>query len=174
MINAEKFKDELLEILSENRYIEVDKSNRKIRKCTGNNCPKCMFGITALGKGRDSCSIAAMLWLLSEYRESVKLSRLEYGILEHLLNNTEYVYMTREKSGALFVYDDKPSKTEYYWNSSNTSDARDFEYFNDLFQFVQWEDEKPTSIKDVLENCEVVEDESNEWLIEKLVKGDVL
>ena len=25
MLNAEKFKDELLEILSENRYIEVDK-----------------------------------------------------------------------------------------------------------------------------------------------------
>ena len=50
MLNAEKFKNELLEILSENRYIEVDKYDRKIRKCTGNNCPKCMFGITALGK----------------------------------------------------------------------------------------------------------------------------
>ena len=87
MLNAEKFRKELLEILSENRYIEVDKYDRKIRKCTGNNCPKCMFGITALGKGRDSCSIAAMLWLVSEYKEPIKLSKLEYDILKYLLHN---------------------------------------------------------------------------------------
>lgn len=31
-----------------------------------------------------------------------------------------------------------------------------------LFQFVQWENSEPTSIEDVLNNCEVVEDESNE------------
>ena len=30
--------------------------------------------------------------------------------------------------------------------------------FNKLFQFVQWEDSTPTPIKDVLENCEVVND----------------
>lgn len=30
--------------------------------------------------------------------------------------------------------------------------------FNKLFQFVQWEDSTPTLIKDVLENCEVVND----------------
>ena len=34
--------------------------------------------------------------------------------------------------------------------------------FINLFPFIKWEDEEPTSIEDVLNNCEVVEDESNE------------
>lgn len=162
MINAEKFKDELLEILSENRYIEVDKSNRKIRKCTGNNCPKCMFGITALGKGRDSCSIAAMLWLLSEYKESIKLSKLEYELLRHLYKK-DYRYIVREKSERMFAYKGRPFKVfGHSWNKEHGEklgflNLYDFSY---LFQFVNWEDEKPTSIKDVLDNCEVVDDDN--------------
>lgn len=157
MINAEKFKDELLEILSENRYIEVDKSNRKIRKCTGNNCPKCMFGITALGKGRDSCSIAAMLWLLSEYKEPIKLSRLEYDILKYISDNTKHMYITRNKNGNLYIFDIDPrkSKADDLWTSRGTSWLG---VFNKLFKFVQWEDSEPTSIEDVLDNCEVVND----------------
>ena len=155
MINAEKFKDELLEILSENRYIEVDKSNRKIRKCTGNNCPKCMFGITALGKGRDSCSIAAMLWLLSEYKEPIKLSRLEYDILKYISDNTKYLYITRDDCNGLFLYGIEPTKGDGCWYGKYYAGMA---AFSKLFQFVQWSDEKPTSIKDVLDNCEVVND----------------
>ena len=156
MINAEKFKDELLEILSENRYIEVDKSNRKIRKCTGNNCPKCMFGITALGKGRDSCSIAAMLWLLSEYKEPIKLSRLEYDILKYISDNTKYLYITRDDCNGLFLYGIEPTKGDGCWYGKYYAGMA---AFSKLFQFVQWSDEKPTSIKEVLDNCEVVEDD---------------
>lgn len=158
MLNAEKFKDELLEILSENRYIEVDKYDRKIRKCTGNNCPKCMFGITALGKGRDSCSIAAMLWLVSEYKEPVKLTRLEYEILKWA-KKEGYKYIARTSSNSVFVHANKPNKLNYCWVSEDGND----EYlgmFNKFFQFVKWEDSTPTSIQEVLENCEVVEDES--------------
>lgn len=157
MINAEKFKDELLEILSENRYIEVDKSNRKIRKCTGNNCPKCMFGITALGKGRDSCSIAAMLWLLSEYKEPIKLSRLEYDILKYISDNTKYLYITRDDCNGLFLYGIEPTKGDGCWYGKYYAGMA---AFSKLFQFVQWSDEKPTSIKEVLDNCEVIDDES--------------
>lgn len=156
MINAEKFKDELLEILSENRYIEVDKSNRKIRKCTGNNCPKCMFGITALGKGRDSCSIAAMLWLLSEYKEPIKLSRLEYDILKYISDNTKYLYITRDDCNGLFLYGIEPTKGDGCWYGKYYAGMA---AFSKLFQFVQWSDEKPTSIKEVLDNCEVVDDD---------------
>lgn len=156
MINAEKFKDELLEILSENRYIEVDKSNRKIRKCTGNNCPKCMFGITALGKGRDSCSIAAMLWLLSEYKEPIKLSRLEYDILKYISDNTKYLYITRDDCSGLFLYGIEPTKGDGCWHGKYYAGMA---AFSKLFQFVQWSDEKPTSIKEVLDNCEVVDDD---------------
>lgn len=156
MLNAEKFKDELLEILSENRYIGVDKYDRKIRKCTGNNCPKCMFGITALGKGRDSCSIAAMLWLLSEYKEPVKLTRLEYEILKWLIDK-DYKYIARDSGGGLYVYYEQPPKKDRIWGSA-LGDHFSICDFRDLFHFVKWEDSTPTSIQEVLENCEVVED----------------
>mgnify|MGYP004474112507 CR=1 FL=1 len=33
--------------------------------------------------------------------------------------------------------------------------------FNDLFEFINCEDSEPTAIEDVLNNCEVVEDESS-------------
>lgn len=157
MINAEKFRKELLEILSENRYIEVDKYDRKIRKCTGNNCPKCMFGITALGKGRDSCSIAAMLWLLSEYKEPIKLTRLEYLLLK-LFYEKDFRYLTRSTGGFLYINkgNNPPQKKDGMW--VNCESYITFNVIDDLFQFVQWEDSEPTSIQEVLENCEVVED----------------
>lgn len=31
--------------------------------------------------------------------------------------------------------------------------------FDKLFQFIKWEDSTPTPIKEVLENCEVVDDD---------------
>ena len=157
MLNAERFRNELLEILSENRYIEVDKYDRKIRKCTGNNCPKCMFGITALGKGRDSCSIAAMLWLVSEYKEPIKLSKLEYDILKYLSDNTRHMYIVRDGNGYIFLYDKEPQKSESspWWTGHGMCHMK---MFNKLFQFVQWEDSEPTSIEYVLKNCEVVND----------------
>ena len=166
MLNAEKFKDELLDILSENRYIEVNKYDRKIRKCTGNNCPKCMFGITALGKGKDSCSIAAMLWLLSEYKEPIKLSRLEYEILKYVQkkgfnfitrNNSDYLY--GDLYGNLFIHENKPIKHDSSMGWCTASKSYVLYAFNDLFQFIKWEDEEPTSIEDVLNSCEVVNDD---------------
>lgn len=156
MINAEKYKNELSEILSENRYIEVNKYDRKIRKCTGNNCPKCMFGITALGKGKDSCSLATMLWLLSEYKEHVKLTRLEYEILKLAINKS-CEYIARDSDGQLYVFMEKPRKSESFWKTDGYYYL--LEMFIVLFQFVQWSDLKPTSIKEVLNNCEVVEDD---------------
>lgn len=155
MLNAERFRNELLEILSENRYIEVDKYDRKIRKCTGNNCPKCMFGITALGKGRDSCSIAAMLWLLSEYKEPIKLSRLEYGILKLAINKS-CEYIARDSDGQLYVFMEKTHKGESFWKNDGYYYL--LEMFSVLFQFVKWEDSTPTSINNVLNNCEVSDD----------------
>lgn len=34
--------------------------------------------------------------------------------------------------------------------------------FDELFQFVQWEDIEPTSIQDVLESCDIIEDDKEE------------
>lgn len=40
----------------------------------------------------------------------------------------------------------------------NQNYSHDLTAFNELFGFIKWEDSKPTSIEDVLNNCEVVND----------------
>lgn len=115
-----------------------------------------MFGITALGKGKDSCSIAAMLWLLSEYKEPIKLTRTEYSLLRHVYK-LNYKYIARDKNGDISVYLDEPDKdilTEF-WHGKEY----EITLFNNLFPFIKWEDKEPILIKGVLNNCEVIEDD---------------
>lgn len=153
MTNGEKFKNEIIEKyqnLLKEKVIDGDgnRMNRAIKEIAYKYCGMRLLGASSTFK-----------FLFEEYKESpVRLTRLEYGILDHILNNTEYSYITRERDGSLFIYKDKPVKTTYYWNCS---DVNDFKYFNDLFPFIKWEDEGPTSIEKLLNNCEVVDNEND-------------
>ena len=82
------------------------------------------------------------------------LTRLEYELLKYW--SKKYNYIAIDKDGALYTYRDKPSKNDDVW-STEYGRARRQKGFDDLFHFVQWEDLEPTSIQEVLENCEVVE-----------------
>lgn len=152
MLNAEKFKDEILETLDcDCEGFGVTEDN-KITMCRADSfCCICSF----LKDG--FCSREAKdRWLLSEYKEPVKLSRLEHDILKYLSDNTRHMYIIRNKDGKLFLYDTEPKKIKYngWWEGRG---VHGMVMFNKLFQFVQWSDEEPTSIKEVLENCEVVD-----------------
>ena len=46
-----------------------------------------------------------------------------------------------------------PQKNGGMWYNCETYIT--FDVINDLFQFVQWKDDKPTSIKGILDNCVV-------------------
>lgn len=49
-----------------------------------------------------------------------------------------------------------------YWNRSDIKSDIDFlGPFENLFKFIKWEDSAPTAIEDVLNNCEVIDDESS-------------
>lgn len=154
MINHERY---IEDILKTNNYdFAFNKRDRKIIKCDTKFCKDCLFSPKNRKVDEPSCNIAKMKWLGYEYKQSpIKLTRLEYGILNHILNNTDYSYIARDRDGRLFIYEDKPCKTANYWNCSDVSI---FNYFDDLFQFVQWKDEEPRAIKDILESCEVVND----------------
>ena len=105
------------------------------------------------------CSTRKVKWLLSEYKETVKLTKLEYEILTYILKNTECRYITRNKSRSLCVHSYKPVKDTKYGHWTAVCDkVKSCEVFNNLFPFIKWEDSTPTLIKDVLENCEVVND----------------
>lgn len=107
----------------------------------------------------EHCSNVKVKWLLSEYKEPIKLSRFEHDILKYLSDNTRHMYIVRDGNGNIFLYDEEPQKSESspWWTGHGMCHMK---MFNKLFQFVQWEDSEPTSINNVLNNCEVSDGES--------------
>lgn len=61
--------------------------------------------------------------------------------------NDKYKWIAKDEKGTVWCYKFKPEK---YTQDNNKKE---------LFDFLSWEDEKPTNIKELLENCEVIEDE---------------
>lgn len=156
MLNAERFKEEILNIVNDDFSLAVNKNNPNgVYKCGSFPCSVCMF--SKLKDGNVRCTINRMNWLLSEYKEPIKLTRTEYSLLRHAYK-LNYKYIARDKDGDISLYLDEPDKdilTEF-WHGKEY----EFTLFNNLFPFIKWEDLEPTSIQEVLENCEVVENES--------------
>lgn len=148
MLNAEKYREEILENSNVVSDFSMSKDKHTIKKCLG-VCKDCFFH-----EAGDHCSNVKVKWLLSEYKEPIKLTRLEYSLLRHVYK-LYYKYIARDKNGDISLYLDEPDKdllTEI-WHGKEYA----FTLFNSLFKFVKWEDLEPTSIQDVLDKCEVVE-----------------
>lgn len=152
MLNAERFKEEI------NKHNNEFGLADNIVDCGTLGCRNCRFSRLNNSDGVIiMCSTRKVKWLLSEYKEPIKLTRLEYDILKYLSDNTKHMYIVRDGNGNIFLYDEEPQKSESapWWTGRGMCHTS---MFNKLFQFVQWEDSTPTLIKDVLENCEVVND----------------
>lgn len=155
MINAEKYIDE---IVKTNNDFGFNKRDRKIIKCDTKFCKECLFHQENRKVDEPSCNVAKLKWLISENKEPIKLNRLEYEILKFI----EFGYIARDKDGNLFSFWYKPEKDNDIWDcdvKKNQNYSQDLTLFNELFEFIKWEDEKPTSIDELLKNCEVVDDE---------------
>ena len=153
MLNAEKYRAEIL-----GKDCKFGLSNR-ICKCCYEECTTCVFSLENNPNDglSHACTIRKVKWLLSEYKEPIKLSKLEYDILKYLSDNTVHMYIVRDGNGNIFLYDVEPekSKSAPWWTGRGMCHMG---MFNKLFQFIQWEDSEPTSIEYVLNNCEVVND----------------
>lgn len=155
MINAEKYRDEILAKVDKTERLAIETNNQNVlRNCIDLECSECLFN-----EGKGLCYFERMKWLLSEYKEPIKLSKLEYDILKYLSDNTRHMYITRDGNGNIFLYDVEPekSKSAPWWTGRGMCQMT---MFNKLFQFVQWKDEEPKSIKKILNNCEVSDGES--------------
>lgn len=152
MLNAERFKEEI------NKYNNEFGLTDSIADCKTLECRNCRF--SRLNNSDDEiilCSTRKVKWLCEEYKEPIKVSKLEYDILKYLSDNTKHMYIVRNKDGKLCIFGFEPVKNKVndWWSGRY---MYGMVMFNKLFQFVQWEDSTPTLIKDVLDNCEVVED----------------
>lgn len=155
MLNAERFKKEILEKSNVVFDFSISKDRHTIEKCLGvcDNCIFCNIG--------EHCSNVKVKWLLSEYKEPVKLIRVEHEILRYLYKR-DYRYIAREESERVIAFKGRPHKiTSGTWNT--ISDEKigflNLYDFSNLFQFTDWKDLESTSIEDVLKNCEVIDDD---------------
>nr|DAI24440.1 MAG TPA: hypothetical protein [Bacteriophage sp.] len=154
MINAEKYISEILKI--NNCDFGFNKHDRKIINCDSKFCEDCLFSQKNRKVDEPSCNVAKLKWLISENKEPIKLNRLEYEILKF----GQFGYIARDEDGNLFAFSLKPEKVKDIWDCNikkNVTYSRDLTLFNELFDFIKWEDAEPTSVKEVLNNCEVVE-----------------
>ena len=80
-----------------------------------------------------------------------RINQEEYEILKGL--DDKWKWIARDKNGSLFAYLEKPPKDPYSRDWGLTGD----EWFlikEILFQFIQWEDEEPYSIAELIKEYE--------------------
>lgn len=154
MTNGEKFKNEIIEKyqnLLKEKVIDGDgnRMNRAIKEIAYKYCGMRLLGASNTFK-----------WLFEEYKEQpIKLTRLEYLLLK-LFYEKDFRYLTRSAGGFLYINkgNNPPQKKDGMW--FNCESYITYDVINDLFQFVQWKDEQPKSIKKILNNCDVVDNEN--------------
>lgn len=154
MKNFEAYEEKIKE-LNYNFAIKNDECVRCI-----NICERCEFISNPFG----SCPQNKTKWLYKEYIEQpkkIKISLATKYFLESL--NDKYEWIAKDKNGQVWVYGIKPIKDNEVkkWFTSSGGATWGFKdaFKKELFNFLSWEDEEPTNIKELLENCEVIEDE---------------
>lgn len=156
MMNKEEYKKEIVRMWDSVRATYVGD-----KKCMGVICEECaLYGIDC-GNSTNAFEMIEIVekWSKEHRPKKFKVSRLEYDILKHLSDNTALMYITRNVYGNVYLFNEEPRKSSGNWYGNG---ARSMSVLDELFQFVKSEDEEPTSIKDVLENCEIVEDNKEE------------
>jgi hypothetical protein len=155
MLNAEKYKDRILEVASNHKVFGIDTKTNKIDDCSSTSCRDCLFYTFGTISEHD---VNRIKWLLSEYKEPIKLTRLEYENLKYV-QKEGFNFITRNNYGDLYIHEAKPIKPDGSIDWCTTGKSYELCAFNDLFQLVKFEDKDPTSIQDVLKNCEVIDDD---------------
>ena len=149
MINAEKYKDRILEVVSNHEVFGMDTKNNKIDNCSSINCRDSLFYTFGTISEHD---VNIIKWLLSEYKDPIKVTRLEYEILKRA-KKEGFNFIVRNNYGDLYIHETKPIKPDGSIDWCTTGKSYELCAFNDLFQFVKFEDEEAISIEEVLKDC---------------------
>lgn len=151
MLKIEKLKDLILNYDIEN--CEDDFNCYLSRIATNSNDNKNICRVVTCSE----CVRLSLMNLLEEYKEPIKLTKLEHEYLKEAIKN-EYMYIACDVNGYIYFYKDKPFKSLDEWIVAS-DDCRGI--LDSLLNFVKWEDEEPWNIDNILANCEVIEDEKS-------------
>lgn len=90
----------------------------------------------------------------------IRLTLLEHDVLKYIAKLKEYKYIARDEDGEIYVYEKKPRKSYCQWciiGHPYFFEQVSLPGYRKPYEFVQWEDEEPMLIEDILSNCEVVD-----------------
>lgn len=150
MLKIEKIKKEIKNFYDENNTLRCYLAQIATNQNYSVNCYR---------EGNVDCSEClklSLVDLLEEYKEPIKLTRFEYEYLKVAKEN-EYHFIARDKDNRLHVTRGKPEKYSTTWGSRGDC----VRMFESTFSFVKWEDEEPWNIDNILDNCEVMQDEKS-------------
>lgn len=147
MRNVDNYKDKLIRMANDHSYVYV---GDEVEGCGGDE----QF-VKFL---RNVASSGFIKWLYKDYK--FKLSKVEYELLRHL-RKKGYSYIVRDGSNSVYVYEKRPCRINLYWTPDDVNHNDDISLYrlSYLFQFLKWSDEEPTLIQEILDNCEVIEDD---------------
>ena len=137
MTNFEKYKDEILKLTEHTCHFGL--VNGRLLSCYEMNCSNCKFDVK-------NCVKTRFQWLYEEHNEPApKLKPKERVFCEAFYE--DYFYIARDDDGLLFLYECEPVKAADIWSAMGDCNIRLNE---SLFPFIDWTDEKPWSIADLL------------------------
>lgn len=158
MTNGEAFYNELTKFIEKHntRRFGIDKHHRYIiRRCSQISCKDCIFNPTDKGFSIfEDCQPEIFKWFMSEYKEPVELSKLEYYLLKYLWKQG-FNYICRNRNNSLWAFDALPKKYSVIWNYDRYVVGEHEEVYCNLFKFITWKEDSPRSIEDLMNNCKV-------------------
>lgn len=142
--NFEYYKDKILEAVEHGGPLAV-KDNKPV-SCRGMKCNECDFESTY-----GECNPKRFRWLYAEHIEPPKLTKRERAFCEAV----QMGWIARDADDRVHWYDVEPTKTAWEWqyNSGQLVNLNPFH----IFDFVEWKDEKPWAVEDLLK-LEVIEE----------------
>ena len=144
MKNREKFAKEILDIVCKGKHFGVTKSG-EITFCDLFKCDMCKFNDST---GEKNCRTKRYEWSESEYVEKPTITSREKNFLDLLLPNCKYI--ARDNNKELYIYNEKPERSDCDWYSNDGILCRiSTRFFGNMFGFIKWYDEEPWSIEDL-------------------------
>lgn len=152
MKNFEAYEKEI-KMYGCNFALQVDDT---LIQCTRLGCEKCKFGYNfSEGVG---CAYMRASWLYEEYQKpKIKIPLATKVILENL--NKKWEWIVKDEDGTVWFYKYKPYKISHEWDCEDGNGTYNVTkaFEEELFNFLSWDDEEPTNIKELLENCEMID-----------------
>lgn len=147
MKNKEKYANEIVEsAIKGDHYFAYDKTLKRVVPCYGTSCNNCLFY-----DGKKACKINRLNWANAECKDTRIFTEREKAFITLF---PEIQYIARDENNKIFGHIQKPIKDEEegWWVYEDGPDTSIEIGLRDLLKFesIQWEDEEPTSRKEIL------------------------